>query len=383
MEASMVSTLDRRAFLRSSALAAGSALTCTALARTAAGQAVPRIEPPVVDKLDVRVIVDGAHDVFIPEQKAGDVTVAQTRLQRGANYRRTLQSEWGLSLHLTSRKAAETRQYLLDFAYTPGVLINNIELLEIDLPSLDGLILSHGHLDHWGGLPGLLEKHRGVMKPDLPLYLGGEDAFCRRVVRGPGGATSPFGTLDRKELAAARLRLVLSEAPQIIDGHGFTTGVVPRTSNERVLPNSQVVFGVADGAGCDPTRYGNHHFTAAELSGQPQPDQHLHEHGTCFNVRGRGLVVITSCGHAGIINTVRRAREVSGVDKVYALVGGFHLAPAPSDYLARIMAELKALDIDHIFPMHCSGANFLELAKREMPQALVLCTTGSQFTFAA
>jgi 7,8-dihydropterin-6-yl-methyl-4-(beta-D-ribofuranosyl)aminobenzene 5'-phosphate synthase len=116
------------------------------------------------------------------------------------------------------------------------------------------------------------------------------------------------------------------------------------------------------------------------MSGQPQPDQHPHEHATCFNVRGRGLVVITSCGHGGIINTVRRAKEVSGVDKIYALVGGFHLAPA--DCLAKIMAELKALDIEHIFPMHCSGANFLELAKREMPQALVLCTTGSQFTFA-
>ena len=82
------------------------------------------------------------------------------------------------------------------------------------------------------------------------------------------------------------------------------------------------------------------------MSGRPQPDQHLHEHGTCFNVRGRGLVVITSCGHAGIINTVRRAQQVSGVEKVYALVGGFHLAPAPADYLGKIMAELKTLDID-------------------------------------
>ena len=85
------------------------------------------------------------------------------------------------------------------------------------------------------------------------------------------------------------------------------------------------MFGVADGAGCDPAGYADHHFTEAELSSQPQPDQHLHEH-----VRGRGLVMITSCGHGGIVNTVRRAKEVSGVDKFYALVGGFHLAPAPS-----------------------------------------------------
>ena len=113
------------------------------------------------------------------------------------------------------------------------------------------------------------------------------------------------------------------------------------------------------------------------------PDQHLHEHGTCFHVKDCGLVVITSCGHAGVVNTVRRAQQVTGVQKVYALVGGFHLAPAPDDYLNRVMAELKALDIGHVFPMHCSGPNFLEAAKREMPQALVLCTTGSRFTFGA
>jgi 7,8-dihydropterin-6-yl-methyl-4-(beta-D-ribofuranosyl)aminobenzene 5'-phosphate synthase len=377
----MTSSLNRRTFLCDSALAA--TLTCTALVRSAAGQTTPRIEVPLVDKLVIRVLVDGQHDIFIPEQKVPDVAVAQSRLQFGDKFRRTLLSEWGLSLHLASEKGAETRRILLDFGYTSDVLNNNIELLGVDLAAIDSLVLSHGHFDHWGGLPGFLEKHRAAMKPDLPIYLGGEDAFCRRVNVLPNGTVSPFGTLDRRELEAAKLRVVASEAPVVVGGHAFTTGVVPRKSIERVLPNSRVIFGVADGAGCDPARYADHHFTPEELSGQPQPDQHLHEHATCFNVKGRGLVVITSCGHGGIINTVRRAREVSGVDKVYALVGGFHLAPAPPDYLAKIMAELKTLDIEHVFPMHCSGNNFLELAKREIPQALVLCTTGSQFTFAA
>jgi 7,8-dihydropterin-6-yl-methyl-4-(beta-D-ribofuranosyl)aminobenzene 5'-phosphate synthase len=109
----------------------------------------------------------------------------------------------------------------------------------------------------------------------------------------------------------------------------------------------------------------------------------LHEHATCCNLRGRGLVVVTACGHAGILNTIRRARAVTGIEKVHALVGGFHLAPAPQDYPDRVMAELKAQDIDHVFPMHCSGPNFLEAAKRKMPQALVLCTTGSRFAFGA
>ena len=215
----------------------------------------------------------------------------------------------------------------------------------------------------------------------LRLYLGGEDAFCQRLSPAGNGAFMSFGRLDRSMLAAARVTPVLSEDPIAIEGHAFTTGIVPRVSQERVLPNSFVSFGIQDGAGCDVTKYADPHFTPAELAGTPVPDQHLHEHATCYNLKGRGLVVITSCGHGGILNTIRRAREVTGIEKIHALVGGFHLAPAPDDYLNRIMAELKTQDIDHVFPMHCSGPNFLEAAKREMPQALVLCTTGSRFGF--
>ena len=97
----------------------------------------------------------------------------------------------------------------------------------------------------------------------------------------------------------------------------------------------------------------------------------------------RGLVVITSCGHGGIINTLKRAQEITGVEKIYALVGGFHLAPAPSDYLASVMTELKKFDVAFVMPMHCSGQNFIDLAKQEMPEKLVLCGTGSSFTFTA
>jgi 7,8-dihydropterin-6-yl-methyl-4-(beta-D-ribofuranosyl)aminobenzene 5'-phosphate synthase len=92
-------------------------------------------------------------------------------------------------------------------------------------------------------------------------------------------------------------------------------------------------------------------------------------------------VVITSCGHAGIINTLKRAQEVTGIQKIYAVLGGFHLAPAPADYLRQVMDELKKFDIAHVMPMHCSGQNFVDLAKTEIPEKLVLCGTGSRFTF--
>ena len=378
----MLPKLSRRRLLQASALAAP-ALACTGVVRDADGAETPRIDAPVVDGLSIQVVTDGNHDVFITGAQVPGVRVERVRGFRGAQERRTLRSEHGLSLYLTSRKGDEARRFLLDFGWTPEVLNNNLELLGLDVAAVDALIVSHGHLDHFGGLEGFLAKHRPAMREDLRLYLGGEDAFCFRHSPAGNGAFASFGVLDRRALEAARVRPVLSEAPLVIEGHAFTTGAVPRTSLERVLPNSFVEFGQRDGAGCNVADYASHHFTPAELAGQPVPDQHLHEHGTCFHVKDRGLVVITSCGHAGIINTVRRAQQVTGVQKVYALVGGFHLAPAPEDYLKRVMAELKGLDIEHLFPMHCSGPNFLEAAKREMPQALVLCTTGSRFTFGA
>jgi 7,8-dihydropterin-6-yl-methyl-4-(beta-D-ribofuranosyl)aminobenzene 5'-phosphate synthase len=189
--------------------------------------------------------------------------------------------------------------------------------------------------------------------------------------------------LDRSKLKALNVEAVLSEEPIVIEGHAFTTGAVPRISLEHVLPNTWVEYGVKEGIGCDTHAYMNHHFSEVELTGKPQPDQHWHEHATCFRLGDRGLVVISSCGHAGIINTLKRAQQISGVEKIYALVGGFHLAPAPDDYLRQVMAELNKFSLEHVMPMHCSGQNFVDLAQTEMPEKLVLCGTGSSFTFTA
>jgi len=376
----MPQPVSRRGLLRRGAFVAP-ALACTGIAFDAAGQAAPRIAVPEVDSLSIQVVTDGQHNIFISGAQAPGIRVARVRGFSGDRQGRALRSEWGLSLHLTSSMAGTARRFLLDFGWTPEVLNNNLELLGVDVAALDALICSHGHLDHFGGMEGFLARHRAAMRDDLRLYLGGEDAFCYRHVPAGNGALASFGNLDRRMLTAARVRPVLSEAPLVIEGQAFTTGIVPRTSIERVLPNSLVEFGSRDGAGCSTAEYGSQHFSPAELAGQPVPDQHLHEHGTCFHVKGRGLVVITSCGHGGIINTVRRARQVSGIERVHALVGGFHLGPAPAEYLDRVMAELKTLDIEHVFPMHCSGQNFIDAVKREMPQTLVECTTGSSFSF--
>jgi 7,8-dihydropterin-6-yl-methyl-4-(beta-D-ribofuranosyl)aminobenzene 5'-phosphate synthase len=192
------------------------------------------------------------------------------------------------------------------------------------------------------------------------------------------GEFSDFGYLDRNALAARKVAVVLCETPTVIGGHAFTTGQVKRVTDEKILPQTFEQFGIKDGLGCDAS-----HYTSAELLGKIVPDEHYHEHATVFNVKDRGLVVISSCSHRGIVNVVKQAQEISGVDKVHAVLGGFHLGPAAPDYTRHIVEELVALNPDVLVPMHCSGQNFVEAVEQVAPNKLLLASAGAKLTFGA
>jgi 7,8-dihydropterin-6-yl-methyl-4-(beta-D-ribofuranosyl)aminobenzene 5'-phosphate synthase len=371
----MSGTIRRRDFLKSSAALAGAAaaggFSCVEIAR-AEPLAVPQ-----VDRLSTRILIDSTHNIFLRPAEVKGVRLAPAA--RAADYRRTIHTQWGLSLYLDSQRGGEARAIMLDFGYTPEALLNNIEIIGVDPAKLNALIVSHGHFDHYGGLIGFLDKFRPVLPADVRLYAGGEDNFCHRLQgTGTPGGLADSGTLDRRALAARKIATVLCESPTVIAGHAFTTGQIKRRSDERILPNTLEQLGIKDGLGCDAG-----HYTPAELDGKVIADEHFHEHATCFNVKGRGLVVISSCSHRGIVNAVRQAQEVAGVAKVHAVIGGFHLGPAPPDYTKQIVGEIVALDPDVVVPMHCSGQNFVEAMQQIAPDRLLVASAGAQLTFGA
>ena len=326
---------------------------------------------PVVDSLSIRVVVDSHHELFLPKAEHPQAVIEHVGIVPG-RHMTTLAGEWGLSLHLDSRAGGQRSEYLLDFGYTPEILNRNFGFLGIDPGRLSGLILSHGHRDHYGGLDGFVDRYRSEMNADMRLYVGAEEAFHARWL--PAGPPKPgeepemlyWGAPDRDSLVAHEVAPVCCPAPQALEG-AFITGHIERSSFEEVTGGTKLE--VPD------------HFSEAERRGELVFDSHPEEHATCYLVRGRGLVVISSCGHAGIVNSVRTAMAVAGTDSLHAVVGGFHLGLAKPEYIEFTIDELEKLRPDVVVPMHCTGAPFIEAMRRRMPEQLARAYIGTRITF--
>jgi 7,8-dihydropterin-6-yl-methyl-4-(beta-D-ribofuranosyl)aminobenzene 5'-phosphate synthase len=371
--------IDRRAVVCGGGAAAFSAL----LAGLLGGSTPVRAQGitgsvPELDSVSVRVVTDSYQFAVAPSRKADGVEIQHFGWGIGTHPPgKTLVSEFGLAMHVESRRGSETRNILVDFGFTPEALNNNIELLGIDPSLLDALVLSHGHFDHFGGLVGFLQRNKGKLKPRLPFHVGGEDCFCAREWTAPP-VRGDFGVLDRKALEEAQLVVTYSEQPARVGDHGFSTGQIEQKSFEKLLSPSAMKIGLESGLGCYAERLAEAVRTQAKI-----PDQFQHELATAFNVKGRGLVVLTSCSHRGVVNAVQQAQAASGINKIHAVIGGFHLAPYQQDYLQQTIATLKEINPDYIIPLHCSGEPFYELAKAEMPTKLLRAYTGTRFVFAS
>src|SRR5580692_7333908 len=180
-------------------------------------------QAPTVKSLSVRLVVDSYFDQFMPKATHPLCVIEHVSRIRGREQESTIAGEWGLSLLLESENEAGKGQYLLDFGYTPEILLRNFDLLGIDAEKLDGLILSHSHRDHCGGLVGFVRQHRAAMKTDLKLYTGGDLTFREKWLGSRDSEPTSWGALDGAALAAANVETVCCDHAHELAGP-FTSG---------------------------------------------------------------------------------------------------------------------------------------------------------------
>jgi 7,8-dihydropterin-6-yl-methyl-4-(beta-D-ribofuranosyl)aminobenzene 5'-phosphate synthase len=325
-----------------------------------------QISLPEVDRVEITTLYDCLVDGTAPD--VGPARRLQASLSDPivsdlfeGEQRRGFVGGHGLSMLVTVTRGDRTRSLLFDAGGTPDGLLFNLERLEIDPQYFSAIALSHGHWDHTLGLIGLLNK---LGRRRLPLVLH-PDAYLRRAVIRPNGELDrPMATLSRQALRDSGLEVIESIAPAfMLEQMVLVTGQVARTNAfETGWPAHQAW---RDGA-----------WTPDPLVCDDQ--------GLVINLRGQGLVVLSGCGHAGIVNTVHYAQAITGVQRVHAVLGGFHLGP---DFFAPrvgpVVEALVALEPALLVPAHCSGVRASLAVAQALPQAFVQNTVGTRYTLTA
>jgi 7,8-dihydropterin-6-yl-methyl-4-(beta-D-ribofuranosyl)aminobenzene 5'-phosphate synthase len=240
--------------------------------------------------------------------------------------------------------------FLLDAGVSDNRVIHNADLLEIRLDQIDGIILSHGHFDHFTGLTNVLRRISSKRSSTVDIF-SHPDAFLRRWEIYPNGKRARLPFLEEKQLkelgATIHKNSGIKLLPTDANSSLLITGEIPRnTIFEKGFPSQYA-----------EKPHNNNDDNEKNLNLVPdtlvKDDQAI-----VMNVRNKGLVVITGCGHAGIINSVDYARKVTGVDKIHAIIGGFHL-PADGgifeEAIDSTLKELRKIDPEYIVPCRCAG----------------------------
>ncbi len=304
-----------------------------------------------VDKLTVWVVTDNSYDTLRPDTKIAK------RYRSGPG--KAILAEHGVSFYVETVVNGKTSTCMFDYGHDALGLMNNITLLGLDIANASAFSLSHGHWDHFMAAVNILRQNQSRIVGGTPFYVG-EEAFLRRYSLRPGNTeAADRGQLKKEEIEDLGLKVVeVKEPTQIIPGAYLSGNIERVTAYEKVPPSLLVKRGK-----------------------KPEQDDFRGEQSLLFNVKGKGLVVISGCAHAGIVNSVKHAQKVAGADKVHAIMGGFHLANADPEIIQSTVTDIKAMKPDYIVPMHCTGFETIVAFAKEMPNQLTINTAGTRYNF--
>lgn len=313
-----------------------------------------------VDKVEVTILVDNYTDVLLPDGpmvKRLRVMPPQAPL-----------AEHGLACLISAYAGNERHTVLMDGGISGICLQHNARLLNSSLAvqhkevghrldQIEAVVLSHGHFDHFSGLPDFLRE----MGAALPLIVHPGAFVERRANLGPGFSL-PMPALKETELEQAGAVLDKRPSPSILaDGLFMVTGAVARVTDfEKGAPSLE-----------------------AKIDNDWVADPFTDDQGMALHLKNKGLIVIGGCAHSGIVNMVRHCQRVTGQEAVYAILGGFHLSGADDSLIRRTIEAVQQFAPRIVVPMHCTGWKAINAFAASMPGAFVLNSAGTTYVFEA
>jgi 7,8-dihydropterin-6-yl-methyl-4-(beta-D-ribofuranosyl)aminobenzene 5'-phosphate synthase len=268
---------------------------------------------------------------------------------------------------------------LFDCGTSENGVVHNAGILGIDLKSINAIVLSHGHFDHFMGIYKVLQRintHTSVICHP--------DAFSKRWILLPGGkdkAKLPF--LDKEELQRQKGLVTIRDGPSIITEGKIEDydGSMEGDSNDLMpclLITGQIPRNTPYEKGF-PSQY-KQDINSGKLIHDPLVND---DQAIVANIREKGLVIVSGCAHAGIVNTINYAKSLAGIDKVFAVVGGFHLTGAEiyDDAIEPTIKELKKADPKYLVPCHCTGWKATNRIIQELPEKYLQPSVCTTFTF--
>jgi 7,8-dihydropterin-6-yl-methyl-4-(beta-D-ribofuranosyl)aminobenzene 5'-phosphate synthase len=328
---------------------------------TASAESVNReFKVKEADAVEIISIVDNSVDFLSTVNKRQAQSFRQWKRERdgqewGTSHVQMPFAEHGFSMLIRVFSENKSRCVLFDTGGSPMGMVENAERMDINLREVESIIISHGHYDHFGGL---LSAVKAVNKADLPIIVH-ENMFKTRGSANAKGKVRKYPEFPT-EAQLSPARLVSTKQPSLTAGGMVcVTGEIPRKTSFE-------------------TGYTQH---KAFVSGAWKSDPLIiDERAVAVNIRGKGLVVLSGCAHAGIINTVAYAQQITGTEKVYAVMGGFHLAGKTfENRIQPTIEELQRINPELIVPSHCTGWKAMCAIAKTLPEALVWNSVGNLY----